>query len=160
MARTGTSTDRPWRTRYRRRKPGWIRHYRYIKLTFYFTQKKHVFLYLGDSNQLELDGPMYLGGMSPPFTDIVPPPALWTAVLRQGYVGCLRDFNVNNKPVDIAGFARQQDSGNLHSFISSSHSTFCMLNISHLTCYLKYFWKSNLPFSVYVQWTCMHIYRY
>ncbi|GLV43351.1 Neurexin 1 [Carabus blaptoides fortunei] len=71
------------------------------------------FVTTGDSNQLELDGPMYLGGMSPPFTDIVPPPALWTAVLRQGYVGCLRDFNVNNKPVDIAGFARQQDSGSI-----------------------------------------------
>lgn len=66
---------------------------------------------LGDSNQLEVDGPMLLGGLGPPFAEIVPPAALWTAVLKQGFVGCLRDFNVNARPVDVAGFARQQDSG-------------------------------------------------
>lgn len=67
--------------------------------------------FTGESNQLELDGPMLLGGMGPPFSDITAPPTLWTAVLKQGFVGCLLDLNVNNRPIDVAGFARQQDSG-------------------------------------------------
>lgn len=65
----------------------------------------------GDSTQLELESPMYVGGIGPPYLDIPAPPALWTATLRQGYVGCLRDLVLNGKPVDIAAFARQQDSG-------------------------------------------------
>jgi neurexin len=65
----------------------------------------------GDSNQLELDGPMYLGGVGPPYNPISIPPAVWTATLRQGFVGCLRDLVVSGKPIDIAAFARQQDSG-------------------------------------------------
>lgn len=34
-----------------------------------------------------------------------------TATLKQGFIGCLRDLMLTNKPVDIAAFARQQDSG-------------------------------------------------
>lgn len=52
-----------------------------------------------------------MGGIGPSYLDIAAPPALWTATLRQGYVGCLRDLILNGKPVDIAAFARQQDSG-------------------------------------------------
>ncbi|XP_058463051.1 neurexin-3 isoform X2 [Malaya genurostris] len=65
----------------------------------------------GESTQLELDSPMYLGGIGPPYADVVIPPAIWTATLRQGFVGCLRDLVLSGKPVDIAAFARQQDSG-------------------------------------------------
>lgn len=67
----------------------------------------------GESNQLELDGPMLLGGLGPPFSETTPPPTLWTAVLKQGFVGCLLDLNVNGKPIDVAGYARQQDSGKI-----------------------------------------------
>lgn len=70
---------------------------------------------LGDSNQLEVDGPMLLGGLGPPFTETVPPAAVWTAVLKQGFVGCLRDFNVDTRRVDVAGYARLQDSGNIQN---------------------------------------------
>lgn len=65
----------------------------------------------GESTQLELDSAMYLGGIGPSYLDVAAPPALWTATLRQGFVGCLRDLILNGKPVDIAAFARQQDSG-------------------------------------------------
>ncbi|XP_055525432.1 neurexin-1b isoform X3 [Wyeomyia smithii] len=65
----------------------------------------------GDSTQLELDSPMYLGGIGPPYAEVVIPPAIWTATLRQGFVGCLRDLVLTGKPIDIAAFARQQDSG-------------------------------------------------
>ncbi|XP_055617047.1 neurexin-1 isoform X4 [Toxorhynchites rutilus septentrionalis] len=65
----------------------------------------------GESTQLELDSPMYLGGIGPPYADVVIPPAIWTATLRQGFVGCLRDLVLSGKPIDIAAYARQQDSG-------------------------------------------------
>lgn len=65
----------------------------------------------GESTQLELDSPMYVGGIGPPYSDINIPPSLWTATLRQGFVGCLRDLVLSGKPIDIAAFARQQDSG-------------------------------------------------
>lgn len=65
----------------------------------------------GEATTLELDSPLYVGGIGPAYLDIAGPPALWTATLRQGFVGCLRDLILNGKPVDIAAFARQQDSG-------------------------------------------------
>ena len=39
------------------------------------------------------------------------PPSLWSATLRHGYVGCMRDLVINGNAVDLAAFARQQDSG-------------------------------------------------
>ncbi|KAJ8924521.1 hypothetical protein NQ315_007319 [Exocentrus adspersus] len=67
------------------------------------------------STSLELDGNMYLGGLGPPFSDIPIPAGLWTAVLQQGYVGCLKDFAMNNEAVDIANYTREQDSGSIRT---------------------------------------------
>lgn len=68
------------------------------------------------SNSLELDGNLYVGGLGPPFSDIPIPPGLWTAVLQQGFVGCIMDLFMNNEPVDIAGYAREQNSGKYHTY--------------------------------------------
>ncbi|KFB36467.1 AGAP004066-PA-like protein [Anopheles sinensis] len=65
----------------------------------------------GEASQMQLDSPMYIGGIGPPYSEIYIPPAVWTATLRQGFVGCLRDLTLSGKPVDIAHIARQQDSG-------------------------------------------------
>ncbi|BES99010.1 Laminin G domain [Nesidiocoris tenuis] len=64
----------------------------------------------GDSNQLDLEGGLYVGGLSP---SLSPPPTLWSAVLSQGFVGCIRDLVLNGKAVDIAQFARAQDSSSI-----------------------------------------------
>ncbi|TGZ57018.1 Neurexin-3-alpha [Temnothorax longispinosus] len=64
-----------------------------------------------DSTQLDLDGLLYIGGVGAPFAPLTVPPVLWTGALRQGYVGCMRDLVINGHPVDIAGYAQQQDSG-------------------------------------------------
>ncbi|KAF6200207.1 hypothetical protein GE061_006510 [Apolygus lucorum] len=64
----------------------------------------------GDSNQLDLDGGLYVGGLS---SELSPPPTLWSALLAQGFVGCIRDLVLNGKAVDIAQFARAQDSGSI-----------------------------------------------
>lgn len=66
----------------------------------------------GDATQFELDSPIYLGGVGSSYNNVNTPPAVWTATLKQGFVGCLRDLVLSSKPVDIAAFARQQDSGN------------------------------------------------
>ncbi|KAG5323924.1 NRX3A protein, partial [Acromyrmex heyeri] len=65
----------------------------------------------GDSTQLDLDGLLYIGGVGAPFAPLTVPPVLWTGALRQGYVGCMRDLVINGNPIDIAGYAQQQDSG-------------------------------------------------
>ena len=41
------------------------------------------------------------------------PPVLWTATLRQGFVGCLRDFSINGRSIDVANYAKNQDSGKI-----------------------------------------------
>ncbi|KAH9630050.1 hypothetical protein HF086_008020 [Spodoptera exigua] len=43
----------------------------------------------GESNQLELDGPLFVGGLGSEYSASRTPPALWTAALRQGFVGCI-----------------------------------------------------------------------
>lgn len=68
-------------------------------------------VFAGDSTQLDLDGLLYIGGVGAPFAPLTVPPVLWTGSLRQGYVGCMRDLVINGNPVDIAGYAQQQDSG-------------------------------------------------
>ena len=65
----------------------------------------------GDATQLDLDGLLYIGGVGAPFAPLTVPPVLWTGSLRQGYVGCMRDLVIDGQPVDIAGYAQQQDSG-------------------------------------------------
>lgn len=60
---------------------------------------------------MELDGNMYVGGLGPPFSGIPIPEGLWTAVLQQGFVGCFKDLIMNNEAVDVASYAREQDSG-------------------------------------------------
>lgn len=68
-------------------------------------------MFLEGSISLELDGNMYVGGLGPPFSGIPIPAGLWTAVLQQGFVGCFKDLVMNNEAVDVASYAREQDSG-------------------------------------------------
>ncbi|XP_028031309.1 neurexin-1-like isoform X2 [Bombyx mandarina] len=67
----------------------------------------------GESNQLELDGPLYVGGLGSEYSASRTPPVLWTAALRQGFVGCVRDLTLNGKSQDLTAFARQQDSASV-----------------------------------------------
>ena len=39
------------------------------------------------------------------------PPALWSATIKKGFVGCLRDLVINQVTVDVADYASKQDSG-------------------------------------------------
>ena len=39
------------------------------------------------------------------------PSQVWTATLRYGFVGCLKDLFINGAPIDIVTYAHQQDVG-------------------------------------------------
>ncbi len=39
------------------------------------------------------------------------PPTLWTAALRRGFVGCLKDLFINGAAFDVVTYAHQQDVG-------------------------------------------------
>ena len=75
---------------------------------------------IGDQQTLDLGGPMYVGSVGQSLAvysgQRVPkqwiPPNLWSATLRDGFVGCMRDLVINGLSIDIAEFARKQDSGN------------------------------------------------
>lgn len=61
-----------------------------------------------------------VGGLGTVIDNAAIPPGLWSATLKHGYVGCMRDLVVNGNPVDLAAFARQQDSGKRHLITGES----------------------------------------
>ncbi|XP_076324369.1 neurexin 1-like isoform X2 [Tachypleus tridentatus] len=79
------------------------------------------FITPGNSNQLDLEGPLYLGGIGTSSEELSLPVELWAGRLQYGYVGCVRDLVVNDHVVDIADFAKKQDSGSIRP---ACHPTF------------------------------------
>ncbi|XP_053575965.1 LOW QUALITY PROTEIN: neurexin-2-like [Bombina bombina] len=59
----------------------------------------------GESEILDLDGDLYLGGLPEPREDLQLPPEVWTASLGLGFVGCVRDLFVDGKSRDIRRMA-------------------------------------------------------
>ncbi|XP_063294610.1 neurexin-2-beta isoform X19 [Pelobates fuscus] len=59
----------------------------------------------GESEILDLEGDMYLGGLPEPREDLQLPPEVWTASLGLGFVGCIRDLFVDGKSRDIRRLA-------------------------------------------------------
>lgn len=77
-------------------------------------QKKLYWVGAGNSNQLDLEGPLFVGGVGTTAREDASstlPGELWSGALRLGFVGCLRDLVVNGKAVDLASYAQRQDSG-------------------------------------------------
>ena len=96
----------------------------------------------GRDTRLEVTGPLYIGGIdmakstapmrtprkllsgvhgtwaSKHIAQRWIPPVLWTATLRQGFVGCFRDFSINGRSIDVADYANRQDSGEFSLIIA------------------------------------------
>ncbi|XP_072407050.1 neurexin-2-like isoform X2 [Chiloscyllium punctatum] len=72
----------------------------------------------GESEILDLDSDMYLGGLPENKLDLVLPPELWTAFLRYGYVGCVRDLFIDGRSRDIRRLAELQNTGGVSGFCS------------------------------------------
>nr|XP_032811783.1 neurexin-1-like isoform X4 [Petromyzon marinus] len=63
----------------------------------------------GESEILDLDGEMYLGGLPGWRLDMPAlPPELWTASLGLGYVGCVRDLYLDGQAKDVRRIAESQ----------------------------------------------------
>ena len=67
----------------------------------------------GEAETLELVSPLYLGGLDANVESIFLPPVLWSAGFKRGFVGCLRDLVINGQSLDVADFAKSQDSGSI-----------------------------------------------
>uniref|UniRef100_A0A3Q3XK54 Neurexin 3a n=1 Tax=Mola mola TaxID=94237 RepID=A0A3Q3XK54_MOLML len=63
----------------------------------------------GESEILDLEGEMYLGGLPSDRTNLILPTELWTAMLNYGYVGCIRDLFIDGRSKDIRQIAEAQN---------------------------------------------------
>ncbi|XP_034716420.1 neurexin 1a isoform X4 [Etheostoma cragini] len=62
----------------------------------------------GDSEILDLDETLYLGGLPEDRAGLIFPTEVWTALLNYGYVGCIRDLFVDGQSKDIRRLAEAQ----------------------------------------------------
>ncbi|XP_067343908.1 neurexin 1a isoform X4 [Channa argus] len=62
----------------------------------------------GDSEILDLDDTLYLGGLPEDRAGLIFPTEVWTALLNYGYVGCIRDLFVDGQSKDIRRLAETQ----------------------------------------------------
>ncbi|XP_049635523.1 neurexin-2-beta isoform X13 [Suncus etruscus] len=77
------------------------------------------FLATGDSEVLDLETELYLGGLPEGGrTDLPLPPEVWTAALRAGYVGCVRDLFIDGRSRDLRGLAEAQGAAGIAPFCS------------------------------------------
>lgn len=70
----------------------------------------------GTDEQLDLEGPLYIGGINLDMSLLSVPSSLWSASLRHGYVGCLQDLIINGEKVDVAELARNQQVKGIKEF--------------------------------------------
>eukprot|EP00070_Physeter_catodon_P025417 XP_023989012.1 neurexin-2-beta isoform X4 [Physeter catodon] len=77
------------------------------------------FLATGESEILDLESELYLGGLPEGGrVDLPPPPEVWTAALRAGYVGCVRDLFIDGRSRDLRGLAEAQGAVGVAPFCS------------------------------------------
>ncbi|XP_059398908.1 neurexin-2-like isoform X8 [Carassius carassius] len=68
------------------------------------------------SEILDLDGEMFLGGLPENSGSLPLPPEVWTARLRLGFVGCLRDLFIDGRSKDLRRLAELQSALGVSSF--------------------------------------------
>ncbi|XP_059382499.1 neurexin 2a isoform X8 [Carassius carassius] len=68
------------------------------------------------SEILDLDGEMYLGGLPEDSGSLPLPPEVWTARLRLGFVGCVRDLFIDGRSRDLRRLAELQSAPGVSSF--------------------------------------------
>lgn len=77
------------------------------------------FLATGESEILDLESELYLGGLPEGGrVDLPLPPEVWTAALRAGYVGCVRDLFIDGRSRDLRSLAEAQGAVGVAPFCS------------------------------------------
>ncbi|XP_063801300.1 neurexin-2-beta isoform X14 [Pseudophryne corroboree] len=79
----------------------------------------------GESEILDLEGEMYLGGLPEPRDDLQLPPEVWTASLGLGFVGCIRDLFVDGKSRDIRRLSELSGAAGLAPFCTRETQRQC-----------------------------------
>ena len=62
---------------------------------------------------MDLVGSLFVGSVDYMDPYLKLPPEVWTARLRYGFVGCLKDLFINGASIDVVTYAHTQDSGKL-----------------------------------------------
>ncbi|XP_041122141.1 neurexin 3a isoform X16 [Polyodon spathula] len=79
----------------------------------------------GESEILDLEGDMYLGGLPENRVGLILPTELWTAMLNYGYVGCIRDLFIDGRSKDIRQIAEEQNGAGIKPSCSKITSKQC-----------------------------------
>ncbi|XP_031746709.1 neurexin 3 isoform X10 [Xenopus tropicalis] len=80
--------------------------------------KRTPFTASGESEILDLEGDMYLGGLPENRAGLILPTELWTAMLNYGYVGCIRDLFIDGRSKNIRQLAEAQNAAGVKSSCS------------------------------------------
>ncbi|XP_055990007.1 neurexin 3 isoform X7 [Sorex fumeus] len=79
----------------------------------------------GESEILDLEGDMYLGGLPENRAGLILPTELWTAMLNYGYVGCIRDLFIDGRSKNIRQLAEMQNAAGVKSSCSRMNAKQC-----------------------------------
>nr|XP_054101309.1 neurexin-1 isoform X21 [Callithrix jacchus] len=82
----------------------------------------------GESEILDLDDELYLGGLPENKAGLIFPTEVWTALLNYGYVGCIRDLFIDGQSKDIRQMAEVQSTAGVKPSCSRETAKPCLSN--------------------------------
>ncbi|XP_029621143.1 neurexin-1a isoform X11 [Salmo trutta] len=82
----------------------------------------------GESEILDLDDNLYLGGLPENKLGLVFPTEVWTALLNYGYVGCIRDLFIDGQSKDVRRMAEVQKAAGVKPSCSKEPPKQCLSN--------------------------------
>ncbi|XP_039594407.1 neurexin 1a isoform X5 [Polypterus senegalus] len=82
----------------------------------------------GESEILDLDDNLYLGGLPENKVGLIFPTEVWTALLNYGYVGCIRDLFIDGQSKDIRRMAEIQTAAGVKPSCSRELAKQCLSN--------------------------------
>ncbi|XP_041865763.1 neurexin-1a isoform X6 [Melanotaenia boesemani] len=82
----------------------------------------------GESEILDLDDNLYLGGLPENKIGLVFPTEVWTALLNYGYVGCIRDLFIDGQSKDVRRLAEVQKAAGVKPSCSKELPKQCLSN--------------------------------
>ncbi|XP_019726157.1 neurexin-1a isoform X11 [Hippocampus comes] len=82
----------------------------------------------GESEILDLDDHLYLGGLPENKMGLVFPTEVWTALLNYGYVGCIRDLFIDGQSKDVRRLAEIQKAAGVKPSCSKEPPKQCLSN--------------------------------
>ncbi|XP_064173745.1 neurexin-1a-like isoform X16 [Anguilla rostrata] len=82
----------------------------------------------GESEILDLDDSLYLGGLPENRAGLVFPTEVWTALLNYGYVGCIRDLFIDGQSKDVRRIAEAQKAAGVKPSCTKEAPKQCLSN--------------------------------